>query len=273
MAVAFQSATSATTTSGSITITKPSSVAVGDLLIAVIGTQNSISTAPTGWTALTNKSTASGYINVYVYYVVATSTQVSATDFTWTASTNFMVGGISRITGQQGTPVGIYASANAASSTTPTLAMTVTPDDASSLLLFCVGSGINSGATNSSSAYAIVTSNPSWTEAFDTTANAGGSGSGQVAMAYATRPEITATGNASLTLASSWESAGIMVVVRPLLLYTASETETATDATVRSVTKTLSETENASDTISSSKQLSWSNDTKNTSTWTNDTKN
>ena len=71
----------------SITITKPSGLAVGDLLVAVIGKDDDkvISAYPSGWTEAAQYNTALGNdVTSGIYYVVATSTQTAASDFTWT---------------------------------------------------------------------------------------------------------------------------------------------------------------------------------------------
>lgn len=268
MAIAFQSAQSATVNGGSLVITKPVSTAVGDLLVAVIATQNTMSTAPSGWTQLSNQASPGSLVNLYVYYIFATSTEVAASNFTWTAASNVMEGGIARITGNIHTvsPVSVFAKTNAAASTTPSYAITVTPTTPNSILLFCIGSGAGVG-TNTSSTYAIVTSNPSWTEAFDVSTTTGGGSSGHAAMAYGSRAAITATGNASAAFSANWESSAFMVVVRPQFTVTLTETLTMADTLVKKITKLFTDTLTMSDTLASIKSRLWRSATKPVTTW------
>lgn len=272
MSVDYQSAQSSTGSS-SVTVTKPASTNVGDLLVGVICTQNSISSAPSGWTLLTNKQD-SGAENLYVYWIIATSTEVAATNFTWSSSSNHMAGGIIRINGNlHSSPLAIFASDDDVSTTTPTFTNSVTPLNTNSLILFCVGAGVNSGTTSgiTVSNYAITTSNPTWTEAFDVT-HFGSNGDIQCSVAYATRASITATGNSSATLSSARTSASIMLVVRPQLLTTQSETVSISETLKKGVGKVILNTSSVSDTLTDTKK-EWHNLDKNSSSWNNLDKN
>lgn len=64
--------------------------------------------------------------------------------------------------------------------------------------------------TPTTSGYAIATSNPTWTERVDT-----GSTAYNQAGATATRPEATATGNATATLSSSTNNTGQLLSIAP----------------------------------------------------------
>lgn len=270
MAITYQSSQSATGSS-SVVITKPVSTVVGDLLIAVINTQNTISSAPSGWTKLTNKTDSVGS-NIYLYYVIATSTEVSATDFTWSASSNHMAGGILRITGDfHSSPFDIYSSDDDVSTTTPTYTETITPQTPDSLLLLCVGSGISTGTTSgvTASGYAITTSNPTWTESFDVTHFTGSSGDSQCSVAYATRPQITATGNATVTLSAARTSASILLAIRPSFVHTQLDTLTLTDSHQKIITKTHSDTVTHTDSTQKTKGRLWRKRSKPSTTWTN----
>lgn len=71
----------------SFTVTKPTGLAVGDLMIAFVTINNSgISSAPSGWTLFDSDASSVGeaWAN-YVYYKIATSGDVAASNFTWTA--------------------------------------------------------------------------------------------------------------------------------------------------------------------------------------------
>ena len=71
---------------GSITITKPTNLAVGDLMVAVIGKDDdpAIDTVPSGWsTADTNGTTTGNDVRSGFYYKVADAADVAASNFTW----------------------------------------------------------------------------------------------------------------------------------------------------------------------------------------------
>lgn len=69
------------------TVTKPTGLAVGDLMIAYVNANTSGITTPgtgQGWTALYSQDAANGNVyRVAVYYVIATSTHTAQTSFVW----------------------------------------------------------------------------------------------------------------------------------------------------------------------------------------------
>lgn len=278
MSVVLQSSTSsAFNQTGSLVINKPSGLAVGDLLLAVITLNDPNVTRPAGWSRLLTSSSGAGNVNTIIDYIIATSTEVAASNFTWTGvGGQVLGGGLARIDGHHSTnPLGVSANDGTITATaTPSFPITVTPNDASSLFLFVIGTYDNSNSTITSSTYAIVTSNPTWTEAFDLPLNGGGGSSWHTALASATRTQITATGNASATISKSCaQFAGIMIVVRPQITVTASETGSTTDSLSKILTKNVLEVESVVDTAIATKSKIWTNQTKNPSTWTNQTKN
>lgn len=211
MAVAFASVQSTGATGTNVTITKPTSLAVGDLMVAHLYKQ--ASSSPTidtlsGWTSLLN--TANGNSRTSVQYKIADSGDVAASNFTFTGGGTdaFMSGAIWRITGTASTPIDTNSTLNTWSGTSADIAMGITPARASNLLLILVG-GSGIGSDSDFSGYAIATSNPSWTEAYDVN---GTSNLSQIAGAYAIRPEITATGNVSFSSSGS-ASAGQACII------------------------------------------------------------
>ena len=82
----------------STVVTKPTGVAVDDLLLAGIycyGTSDLRTiTPPPGWTLVSNGDATSTNLRVSVYSRIATSTDVSATNYTWTANSSAHMGGI-----------------------------------------------------------------------------------------------------------------------------------------------------------------------------------
>ena len=93
---------SRTSASANVVIPKPTSLAVGDYMIALVGyreaTSRTIST-PSGWTLVLG---AGGNTDLYVFKKTADSADVAAADFTFSASGNitYASGAILRITGQ-----------------------------------------------------------------------------------------------------------------------------------------------------------------------------
>jgi len=269
MAITFQSAQHAKTNSGTtLTITKPVSVAVGDLLVCVISAANSVDTL-SGWTLITSQSNTDG--NLFTFYKIAVSGDVSASDYTWTFSGNAVVGGILRFTGEfHSTPISFAKDNENTATATPTYTATITPVTANSMLLFCVSFVYASGAGSSGtvSGYAVTTSNPSWTEAFDQSQTTGGSGDTQCSVAYATRPEITATGDASCTCTLSRRSSCIILAIRPKIVFTQTDTLVLVDSLKKVIRRTISSTVSLVDTLITNKSRKWTKKTKPTTIWT-----
>lgn len=275
MAVAVQSsATTAWASADSVVITKPTGVAVGDLLIAQIavdgGSARSI-TAPSGWTAITQVN-QDVEIGVAVFWKIATSTEVSASNFTFTVnSASFLAGGMVRITGHNpNVPIWTSAGDDAANVQNPTFTNTITPAVANSMLFMFIG-GRNTGGSALAS-YAIVTSNPTWTEQWDV--NAGGTGY-SMGMAYALRSQTTATGDSSVSAASAsgasdW--ACLMLAVPESKDVTLSDTMTLTDTMKSDLTCNISDTMTLTDTVLAALGKQWRNLTKNVEDWINQDK-
>lgn len=261
---------------GSITITKPSNVAVGDLLVAHILTNGClISSVPSGWTTEYDTvilPTSAGYS--FIYSKVADSGDVSATDYTWTNNTipGNIGGSITRISGgKNSSPISSKNSATSNDSSTGPVsyAITVTPTLTNSLLLFYVGYSATAGTTtHSASGYAVTTDNPTWTEAYDINDAA----RMQMSMAYATRSATTATGNATVNRSNSQTngSHGVMLSIEPIQILTVSETITTTETIQKNITKELSDTVTTTETVDESKSRLWTNETKPNNTWTNE---
>jgi len=264
MALAVRSTSSASFTTGSVVITKPSGLAVGDLMVVCSYVINGIHlTEPVGFNVINSVSnTAVGRL----YYKFADSSDVAASNFTFTnggggnAAAHMLA-----ITGANTTtPASISATATG-SSASATFSLSVTPDENDSLLIFHVGAYVGSGSSITSSGYSIVTSNPSWTESVDQNVNS--SNSGQMAVAYASRSAKTATGDASVTFTSGSAFFGMMLVVRPQIQVTISETSTLTENIIPSYGKTITDTTSTAETITTTKGRVWRKETKPSTTW------
>ncbi len=277
MAVSYQSvATTAYATSSDIVIAKPSGLAVGDLMIGVVqalGITDNASITSSGWT----QSTGSTAYDFEILYKIATSGDVAASNFTFTTDgSKFCAGAIVRIQNGAGANMTVGTMFNAGSSSTPVYTTGITPTEANALLLFFTfATGTFGTATVSN--YAITTSNPSWTESYDQTGN--GTADGVMAMAYATRPETTGTGDFSCTYSGSVSSGGLLISVPEKIDVTVSPAVIGVVASVQApsvsadanvtIASTLSVTASVQAPTVSMPADTWTNQDKSSSSWTN----
>lgn len=167
MAVAYashQTATSNTMGAG-LTITKPTSLAVGDLMIAFLwGGRNAGDWSTlSGWTKLGSAVTTDGTdANMTVLAKVADSGDTAASDFTFTphASHEEKFGLVARITGTFSAGIGSLIVSDFDTDVTSSATGGVTPVAANSLLLMGV---INHTAAAAGGGNAVTNNNPSWT--------------------------------------------------------------------------------------------------------------
>jgi hypothetical protein len=291
MAVTVQSVSSVArnTASTTVVITKPTGLAVGDLMVAHVvrsdNDQNSRSWSLTGWTSAVDtqgNDTGIGSSGMAALYKIADSGDVAASDFTFTVSStaDFLAGAIYRISGHSiAAPINASASAFINNDETPSFSNTITPTFADCLLLMLVHHYAGSSSSKDTSAYAITTSNPTWTEAYDnhnsTALTIGG--------AYANRPETTATGNSSFTSSgdATTDSGSIVLAIKPL--QDASFTATAVSVAINIQAPTVQTGVNVSTTVVSTvvtinspvidSYPTISNVSKNSATWTAQSKN
>lgn len=213
MAVTVASSNTATGSTNSLVITKPTGLASGDLMVCFLsGNPNGgVIDTPSGWTSA--QSTSSTFVMQKTIWKVADSTDASATNFTFTRTANStFFGCLARITGQD-TTTPIATSNSATMGTTNTITITtVTPSKSNSLLMLG-GVALSAGSPRSFSGYATANNNPTWTEIQDT-----GAISGRYAgLAYATYSPSSATGNCTISLSNTEdESSGHIVVINPL---------------------------------------------------------
>lgn len=280
MAVAVQSVSSNGTGATSLVITKPSGLAVGDLMIATVGYGTSGAGAQTisppsgSWAAVVEPEADDGGANtrtkLSIFKKIADSADVAASNFTFTCSLAIR-GGIYRIDGHSpSTPVETFNSFGVINDATPvTGAATVTPTRANSLLIFSV----NTFGSTDNSSYSVATSNPSWTEDYELSG---------LSSAHATRTETTATGDATFAHngTASTDSCVAIIVINPTIDVTVSPSTVTGISTVNTPaisggaavspsTVTGSSTVN---TPSHMEQADWSNPSKHTSIWTNPNK-
>lgn len=217
----YQSVQSASILDEALVITKPTSLAVGDLMVAGIYVTNETSgnvtiTPPTDWVEEQEVDSAANGRRLYVFTKVATAGDVAASNFTFTQSANdtsfHIIGHIVRVTGHGIVNTGeAFGTAN--SSTTLTLTG-FTPSRANCLLIAFVG--VSDATATSVTSLSIATSNPTWTERVETTI-LDASEDSSLALYTATRPEATATGDFTITVTNpaSVDSHAICIAISP----------------------------------------------------------
>lgn len=257
--------------------TKPTGLAVGDMMIAVLTydtNSNDDPTAEDGWTLLYLNETG---IRNACFYKIADSDDVAATNFTFTYPSGMTGAGgsLMRWSGVGAITAGSQTRINSSTST-PTFTTGVTPSVANSYLIFVYFSSY----THTVSSYAITTDNPSWTEITDIS-EAGPDMT--MALAYASRPETTATGNFTCTTSTTHDDHfGRLIVLSPQTnvnlsmpvgtLTLSSPTPSLTvDVTLPMTVGTLTLTGNAP-TITTSENTVWTEESKNPATWTEENK-
>lgn len=185
----------------SFTIPKPTGLAAGDIMVALIrfehGSAGTIAT-PTGWSApqaQNNFATDSSAAKVFVK--IADAGDTAAANFTFSSDTSARRQGILMAFSNVGTTdvsnSGTTTDGSASSSGT-------TPNNKDFFLILVAGKGNGACSGMTAASYAIATDNPTWTELADISDNnAGGNGFG-ISAAYASRSQQTATGNATSTI-------------------------------------------------------------------------
>lgn len=192
MAVAFASVSAvATATTGDVTVTKPTGLTVGDLMIC-FGLSNGASATfnlLAGWTSIQTNFIPNGTaMTSRAQYKIADSADVAASSFVFSGTSDSKSAVIYRITGHHPTsPINtsVYDARIDTANWADNGGTTITPSVANCLLLMFTG--LKPG-TLAISGQAITTSNPSWTEDFDNSTGP------TIAGAHASRPETTATG-------------------------------------------------------------------------------
>lgn len=260
------SSTNTANTVTSLAVTKPTGLAVGDLMLGhfKIGALGRTITLPTGFTQLQTDETATS--GTQISYKIAVSADVSATDFTFSvsgANTNLRAA-IVRITGVGSVNTITASSTQDNGSGTTVTAPTVTPSAASSLIGFFASSDNNTTCAS----YAIATSSPTFTEVYEQ-AN---SSIGLISFAYGIRPEITATGSGTATLGGASTNVGQLVVVSSSQDFSQADTVTCSDThtLIRTLLMAVEEALTLTDTISLEPiTRAWRNIAKTVSTWLN----
>lgn len=279
----YQSVQSATVdNSGTLVITKPTSLAVGDLMVAGIyadrdgGTSASIST-PSGWTQEEFLDTGIGNGALSVFTKVADSSDVAASDFTFTGTGStgqmHMLGHLLRVT-NYGQKAGESSAADGTDVTTLTITG-FTPSPAIAEALYIVFAGRSDVASPGSvNSVAMATSNPTWTERAENTVN-GSTTDSTFAVYTANRTATTATGDFTVTFGSTdnTRTGGIVIALNPRIDGSSTPDQTNTIGYVFTpVQSVVLEAETVSPTTETTLNTPWSNGAKSNTTWTNSDK-
>lgn len=236
MAIAYQSVSTQTyvsrDTTQVLTITKPSGLSVGDLMIVHLvmsgigGYFDGIIFTNTGWFSLDNSVNSFSYIAdsahdvaIHAAYKIANSSDVAASGFdfgfTGGAGTVNVAGSIYRINGHDaGVPISAWLSGAVENDKTPSYGTGITPEKPSCLFLML--NALRSALVGTYSNYAITTDNPSWSEVYYEENFSNSSFSG----AIANRPESTGTGAWSFTVTNGGvdgdtDTVSIILAIQP----------------------------------------------------------
>lgn len=262
MAYTVTTANTTFSSTNSLVITKPTGLAVNDLILAVVTDDGSTITPPSGFALYASNT------SVFVYYKVADTNDVAATNFTFGFTTTIIrMGGMMRIYGHQFTsPLSAYTTSTADNTFSPTLGSTITPSNTDSLLI--IFAHAHSGTVTTMSSFSNVTTPPTYTIGWNVL-----DGVSQLsAMGYGMRNVATATGNFTGSGGdggSDWRS--ICVCVNPYTI-TISDTTTITDSKVTDITSLETDTVTVTEGYLYTLGRIWRTISKPVTTWTNRTK-
>lgn len=222
-----------------ITISKPSSLAEGDFMVAIIGIADAnrgSGDAISGWTKITESANTN--TSIYVYGKTADASDVAASNFTFTIDTgtggsnDYIVGSLIRFTGTEPILDSLFTDIdqdNGASETTKSYSGGITPPLASYLVMATLG---RTSAASSVSGYTVTTDDPTWTEITDVNVN--DTQDYTFAVAYGSRSAVTATGDYSVTYANNTDdSVGFLGAVLEVTDVTPSPAVITATATVQ----------------------------------------
>lgn len=264
-------------TSGTIlAIPAPTGISIGDLLVILFFATDSANAASlAGWTVnssnnLNGNGTA---VRMSLLWKIADSGDVAASTFSpaWASNVNGRTAIMLRITGANtSAPITTLAVDPTINGNSPTFNNTITPK-ANSLILFAVGGSLYQAGI---SGYAITTSNPTWTEIYDSLDSVASSNAISIALASAIRSQSTATGNSSVTATvnGTGHMGGLIFSIAPAVILTLSDTQATLDKFLDTLLDIYKDIATTLDSLIIRKIKNWSNDQKNTSTWTDDIK-
>lgn len=293
MSIVVQSVgTLASSTTSSITINKPTGLAVGDLMVAVMGAHGTTTSSGTTYSTLAGWTSALGanYNNrvaFSVQYRYADAGDVAASNFTFSLSnTSFpsCTGQILRCTGMVPSgfnPLGTTDSETQLVVNSATLSGTLssyTPAANGALVIMQVGA-YNTNNSRTVSGYDTTASGITFTELFDV-----GSGSSTTAM-YSSAYGIQTTAAALTAYTATWSAAVVdhyaqFVVFLPVVNASGSNTlatavassfvQSGTCDTIGNNTLVTTLTQSFTQGGQGTSPTQWSNESKPSTTWVND---
>lgn len=278
--------------SDSYTITFPSGLAVGELLLACVfavevdSSPTPAYASPAGWTQVGSGGVSGVASSLKLFARVATSGDVSAGSVTSSCNLGgsddmWLSTSCLRITGA-GDISSIQTANEGSTSQSPSYAIGLTPTFADSLILFYVAAGGSQNST-SISGYAMATDNPSWTEQFDVFGDSApyagaGETDGLLALASATRAAVTSTGNLSASVSLPMNNLGVLAIIPPVASATATPgtIDLTSNVQAPSVTGGAVATPSAIELVASvasntvtADTSKWSHPNKSSTAWTN----
>ena len=206
MAVAYGTAgTLAGVTSGNITCAAPASIADGDLLIAVICANDTVTVSRTGWTALDNVSATSDTFKTSILWRIASGESGSYV-FTHTGG-SFCCGQVFRVTGtDQTTPINASSKKGSSTSGTSITSNTCTPTANNCLIFWAIGIDDNVVRVSSEAGGSLT-----WTEQVDA-----GNSTAALGICVATAPQTTAAGiSPTATFSANNTFANLVLAIQP----------------------------------------------------------
>lgn len=276
----YQSVSSAgpITSGDAITISKPTGLAVGDVMVAGIydREQGPSVTPPAGWTSSVSTGAGSGgrSIVLSVFTKTADASDVSASNFTFTisnsTSANNTLGIIARLSAP-GINAGSTSNALETSGNTVT-ATGFTPTRSNCLFLLFAAGGTDSNVTQAVSTVAMASNNPTWTSRATVSQNTANDDDTLV-LYTATRPEATATGTFTVTMTNSGVQtlATVILAISPQVNGSITQ-ETKVNAYAFSpIPETQVDAIVDDPTLTEGRYTAWTNETKPSTTWTNET--
>ena len=285
MAISVPSSASTGFTATSVVITKPASLAVGDLMIASLSASGGSAitiTTLSGWTL--GPTSAGSNCRAEIQYKIADSGDVAASNFTFTASSGNIAGSILRVSGHNATTPLENSDAdfnNAASSADVSFTTNLTPTFNGSLLVeVFVENGGNDGGTTTTSGYSISGTNPTWTESLDTAIDSGTSDpAGAAAYAIQTTAANFTSYGATLSNAKTVH-AGVIAIFGPKVDITVSPAVQSIVASIQAptpassfvISSPVTETASIQAPTVTTAGAKWTTPNKSSSTWDNQNK-
>lgn len=254
MALTYQSSQTNNTGTGTTTVvvTKPVSLAVGDIMVGMICAQGGTGTFPGGWTILGNVNNNESST---LAWKIADSGDTAASNFTFTSSfASRLSGAIARISGSD-TSVGSYTGAGGTSTAS------ITPTYNSFIMIFTHGN------SSDPSSVSIATDNPTFTKMFSAISGVNCLITGW----YGYRPQNTATGTGSSSGGTVLGVHMFEIKVLPTT-QTISENLSTSDSVANVMSGTLTESILTEDDFTGEKSRTWTNASKPSTTWTNESK-